>query len=107
MSALHTDVGLQPERTTLAWTRTSIALMLVCGIFLRWTRVYGPVVFGAVALIVALLAVLTAVQRGRYVRQARGIAAESLPPNVASVCLLTTSLLAFGGLGLFLVLSEH
>ncbi|NKX52859.1 DUF202 domain-containing protein, partial [Arthrobacter deserti] len=37
----HTDAGLQPERTALAWTRTTLALVVASVFFLRWMPSHG------------------------------------------------------------------
>ena len=42
--SLHSDPGLQPERTTLAWTRTVVAMLVVGAVMLRWAHLYGSAV---------------------------------------------------------------
>jgi uncharacterized membrane protein YidH (DUF202 family) len=40
-TAAELDRGLQPERTTLAWSRTALACVVVSAVFLRWLEFYG------------------------------------------------------------------
>lgn len=40
----HGDPGLQPERTVLAWGRTTLTLVTASAIFLRWIPEHGPLV---------------------------------------------------------------
>ena len=104
---LHADPGLQPERTTLSWTRTSISLAVVSMILLRWARVYGPAVFPLVALLVVLALGIYFTQRSRHSSSVQGLLSESAGPAVGSVITLTTALWIFGIGGLLLVLSPH
>jgi uncharacterized membrane protein YidH (DUF202 family) len=41
-TAAEVDSGLQPERTTMAWSRTALACVVVSAVFLRWLEFYGP-----------------------------------------------------------------
>jgi uncharacterized membrane protein YidH (DUF202 family) len=40
-TAAEVDTGLQPERTTMAWSRTALACVVVSAVFLRWLEFYG------------------------------------------------------------------
>ncbi|QYH20323.1 DUF202 domain-containing protein [Corynebacterium aquatimens] len=33
---MHADPGLQPERTSMSWSRTAISMLVVSSILLRW-----------------------------------------------------------------------
>lgn len=82
MTAGVEDPGLQPERTSLSWVRTSMSVVVVALLFLRWYPYYGSVVFlpAAVAFCFSLFVRLRSVpsyQRGAFavnadVRRTRG-----------------------------------
>ncbi|QCO96454.1 DUF202 domain-containing protein [Arthrobacter sp. 24S4-2] len=40
-AATHGDSGLQPERTDLAWGRTTMAMVVAAAVFLRWLPHHG------------------------------------------------------------------
>lgn len=65
------DTGAQPERTALAWQRTSLAVVLACTAVLRLAAVRGSVGGSVVAVLAALLAGVALVRvRFGYVRSA-------------------------------------
>lgn len=103
---LHDDPGLQPERTILAWNRTTVSLAVCTAVILRWTSYYGAAILIPVVFLVALAMFILVTQRLRYQRQARGLASELVPPNLIGVATLTSTLLAFGTTGLFFVLAH-
>lgn len=82
---LHADPGLQPERTTLAWSRTLLALVVCGALFLRWVPRHGafPLILSALTAILAL--VIVAGQARRYRRSARGISSGRTSADVAAV----------------------
>lgn len=98
-----TDPGLQPERTTLAWTRTSLAMLVCSATLLRWSWHYPAVVYVAIGILTVLAIFIVLTQRARYSREAHGIAQERLEPNIASVLAMTLGLSVLGGIGLYLV----
>ena len=102
---LHYDTGLQPERTALAWTRTTISLTLVSMIWLRWAHAFGETVLTMVAFLGAAAVALHLTQRRRYRKAATGLATDRLRADVRGVFLLTACMLIFGIGGLFLILS--
>lgn len=107
MTVTHSDPGLQPERTTLSWTRTSISLAVVSMILTRWSRVYGPWVFALITLLVLLAATIYFTQQSRYQSGVRGIVDEAAPASIGSVLTLTAAMLIFGAGGLLLILAPE
>ena len=79
------ELGLQPERTALAWQRTALAIALATAVVSRltWTTI-GPV--AVVVLVVGLLhcAVLFQGSHHRY-RVRRGVARQGVLPWPAGV----------------------
>lgn len=103
---MHTDPGLQPERTSLAWTRTALATGLVAALSLRFGHSYGLALVPAVAIIGVLVTAALATQHRRYHRASAGITAERLTPPILPVLLLGTGVLVLGLLVLGAVLTH-
>lgn len=103
--APHGDPGLQPERTTLAWGRTMMALATVSAFYLRWLPRHGlPILFlFAVSASAALAIYLT--QRRRYSARSHGIAGESVEADVSAVLWTAFAGVALGILGIAVVLA--
>lgn len=103
---LHKDPGLQPERTILAWNRTTVSLAVCTAVILRWASFYGAAILIPVVVLIALALFILVTQRIRYARQARGLAIEQVSPNLIGVATLTLTLLAFGATGIFFVVAH-
>lgn len=91
----HEDPGLQPERTTLAWSRTAMALFLVGLLLLRFVGHYGPWVLTAVGLITLVALVTSLTHRIRHRRGVQSISEQTRQPPVLSVLLLGGSVFLF------------
>ena len=103
-AAIHDDPGLQPERTDLAWRRTSFTLVTAACIFLRWVPHYGWFAGTLVtaSLMVALGIALT--QRRRYHHHASGIGGAVMTANVRATAAIAGSVVVLAALGIYTVL---
>jgi len=91
-----TDAGLQPERTTLAWKRTHILLVLVACLALRCLQ-HHPVLSVGVIILAGLQALLIVLEQGRCYRRSRlGMAGQgpTCNPGPLLMLCLSTALLA-------------
>ncbi|WP_238146642.1 DUF202 domain-containing protein [Ornithinimicrobium murale] len=103
-TAADLDRGLQPERTTLSWGRTSMAMVSVSAIFLRWTPHYGLMILALPALTLVCALAITATHNHRTNDSVRGIHSEALEVRPGELLALVALLIAVGGAGLTLVL---
>lgn len=99
----HDDPGLQPERTTLAWGRTVLALITAAAICLRWVSHHGPLVLALFAVAVITGTVICLTQRLRYTRSSSGITAERVAADVPGILGLTAATVVLGFLGTYVV----
>lgn len=102
----HGDAGLQPERTTLAWGRTMMALITVSAIFLRWLPHHGLPVLALFAGAVGTAAAIYFTQRRRYSTSSRGITQEMVNAETTAVLWTTFAAGALGMTGIIIVLSS-
>lgn len=102
---VHQDPGLQPERTTLAWGRTVMALFTAALIFLRWLPHYGLWVLVLIAVTGSLAVGIYLTQRRRYSSRVTGIAAERFPADVHAVLWTSCAVLLTGAMGLILLIT--
>ena len=101
------DPGLQPERTTLSWTRMSLALLVVAALVLRWIDTLGAAALLLVSGFAALACGLMAAQRRRY-RAARGAIASGAPrPPLASIAAMTAGEILLGLAALAIVVGHE
>lgn len=100
----HGDSGLQPERTNLAWGRTTMALVVAAAIFLRWMPHHGFFVGTLVAAAVVTAVAINLTQRRRFLRAVRGINQERMAPNLASTAAVAASVVLLALLGIYTVL---
>ncbi|WP_298990744.1 DUF202 domain-containing protein [uncultured Pseudokineococcus sp.] len=104
------DPGLQPERTLLAWRRTTLALAVGCAAVVRFVApVLGPVVavVGLLGLVLCGAAYLGAA--GQYHRVSRELVSDSggaLPSPGPAVAALTAALLLVGAAALAFVVAR-
>lgn len=100
----HGDPGLQPERTTLAWGRTMMALVTVSAIFLRWLPNHGLPILLLFAVSTGAAAAIYLTQRRRYSASARGIRQERVDADTSAVLWTAFAGIALGALGIAVVL---
>lgn len=100
------DPGLQPERTTLAWSRTMLSLLVASAVGLRWLPHYGPAVLALPLLTVAAAGTVVLTARRRHTRSVHGIHRESTGAAVGPVIGMTLVCVALGVVGLVLVSAD-
>lgn len=100
----HDDPGLQPERTSLAWGRTLLALVVAAALLLRWLPHHGlaPVLPLVAAAVLALGIWLR--QGLRYRRGARSVALESSAPDPLEILAISAAVVVLGALSLLTIL---
>jgi uncharacterized membrane protein YidH (DUF202 family) len=100
------DPGLQPERTALAWQRTSVGFVGAALLFLRWGSQHGPVVASVTAL-AALVGGWTFVSTRRRMRRVVASFPHSVLPSAATeVLVLTAATVALGVGALWIALAD-
>lgn len=103
---MHTDPGLQPERTSMSWTRTAVAMLVVSLTLLRWADVYGPAIFALISVLLLCAVYVVLSNRADYLREVSGLEAESLAPNIHRVLVMTLAVLLLGIGAVALVLTH-
>jgi multisubunit Na+/H+ antiporter MnhB subunit len=101
----HTDEGLQPERTLLAWGRTLLAMLVASLFFLRWMPHHGGFAGGLIGstLLVALLIWVS--QQQRYRHRVEGINAARFPADVRGVMGLGAMVTLIGAAAIWITLA--
>ncbi|EPD69342.1 hypothetical protein HMPREF1219_01210 [Corynebacterium pyruviciproducens ATCC BAA-1742] len=99
----HDDPGLQPERTTLSWSRTVLATCVCSATQIKFVDAYGPVVFIAVALLLTAAATILITHRSRYAHGVEAIREEEAGPNVWGVFGLAGLLVCFGAVTIAMI----
>lgn len=101
----HADPGLQPERTSLAWNRTMVALVVAGVLFLRWVPGHGwfPLVLTALTVVAAVA--IAAGQARRYHLGARGIRTGRIDADLMAVAWTTAAVVLLAVLALLVVVA--
>ncbi|MEO8281889.1 MAG: DUF202 domain-containing protein [Pseudarthrobacter sp.] len=101
---IHGDPGLQPERTDMAWGRTTLSLTVAAAIFLRWMPHHGWFASTLVAASAVTALAINLTRKRRFHRAISGINDEAITPDVASIAAVAASMIVLAGLGIFTVL---
>lgn len=100
----HDDVGLQPERTTLAWSRTALSMLVAASTFLRWLPHHGWFVETLVAAALITSVALHFTHEHRFHRAVHGINEKQATLDIASTLTLAASVVLLSILGIYTVL---
>lgn len=99
------DSGLQPERTSLAWSRTVLGYLVVATICLKAASHIGPVgIVSAVSYISVAVAIACSTAT-RYDRHVRGMHFERSQPPLCEVIALSTATTALSAQLLWLLVA--
>jgi len=101
---VHADPGLQPERTSMAWARTTFAFFVASLIFLRWLPHFGVHVLILVAVGAAVSLAIFGSQLRRYRRFSEGLEQERLHSDPVAVFAVTAGTVILAGFGIWLLL---
>ncbi|MCI6205812.1 MAG: DUF202 domain-containing protein [Corynebacterium glucuronolyticum] len=101
----HDDPGLQPERTTLSWSRTVLATCVCSATLVKFVETFGPAVFIAVGILLLGAVAILVTQRHRYAVKVEGINDDAVEPNAIGVLTLTSLVLCFGAITIMLMLA--
>ncbi|WP_193072476.1 DUF202 domain-containing protein [Brevibacterium sp. FME37] len=96
----HPDPGLQPERTTQSWLRTSLTMTVVSLLFIRWINVFEGLSVIVFVICIALAIAAIALQVRRYRLGSVSIRAERGRPTPWAVLFLTSSVCLIAALGI-------
>ncbi|MCT1590947.1 DUF202 domain-containing protein, partial [Kocuria palustris] len=96
----HDDPGLQPERTSLAWGRTLLALVVAAALLLRWLPPHGLAAVLPLAAAAVLALGIWLRQGLRYRRGARSVALESSAPDPLEILAISAAVVVLGALSL-------
>ncbi len=97
------DVGLQPERTSLAWSRTGLAAVVAGFMGVRWYGHMGPLLLLGTALTFVGAMWVSTTQRGRLRRMAESFE-ERQPPPLGPVVWMTVMVVAIAVIAIIVVL---
>jgi uncharacterized membrane protein YidH (DUF202 family) len=99
------DAGLQPERTTLAWVRTALTMIVVCLLASRLARETGALAVAVALSGTTAAALLVSVQSRRHYRRDRYLrTGVTVDPALTAVLGATVLVVLVAACALLLVL---
>ncbi|WP_193452549.1 DUF202 domain-containing protein [Pseudomonas nitroreducens] len=101
---MNRDNGLQAERTTLAWMRTLLLLLVLAAMVLRRIAELSVLALIPAALLVGCVLVCLVGQGGHYRRSCRMLAGDHQGGTGCAVACLCLALILIAGLLLGLIL---
>lgn len=101
---IHGDAGRQPERTDMAWGRTTLSPTVAADVFLRWMPHHGWFAGTLVAASVLTAVAINLTCKRRFQRAINGIKNEAITPDVGSIAAVVASVIILAGLGICTVL---
>lgn len=99
----HSDLGLQPERTLLAWRRTLLSLAGSSLLFLRWVPHHGAFAYVLVAVALGTAGGIWLGLRRRYHSSVRGISENRPTAPLGEILALGMACVSIGVLGIYVV----
>lgn len=105
--AVHDDPGLQPERTVLAWNRTTLAVAAVGLLALRLGAQRGVDVSALVGAVIGMVLLVVANQSRRHRRSVMGIASGRVEPSTSAVLGVGIGSLLLGLTTLVLIIAHR
>ncbi|MGD7002588.1 DUF202 domain-containing protein [Corynebacterium halotolerans] len=103
VARLHNDPGLQPERTSLSWARTTVSFAVTGAVLLRWANHFPALIYALVAVMSMMALAIYLTQRRRYLRAGSGLAEGRIEASVGTVLAMMLGLVLLGIAGLVLV----
>ena len=100
----HDGPGLQPERTTLSWSRTVLASCVCCLTLVKFVSTLGPWVALPVGLLLAGAIIILLTQRHRHHAGVLGICEERTSPSTSGILSLSCLVVIFGAITITLML---
>lgn len=100
----HTDPGLQPERTDLAWGRTTLSLVIAAAVFLRWLPHHGWFVITLISVSITTAWAIDFTRKHRFQRAVQGINQGQMPSDAGSTAAVAASVVILALLGIYTVM---
>jgi uncharacterized membrane protein YidH (DUF202 family) len=106
-SPLHDDLGLQPERTGLAWSRTTVSFAIVLGLLGAHAYQHGRITHVLIITIAAaalLVAFSSPLAHWRTRHASRHLVAGTSPASISLLLLVTLIVVAASVVALVIIL---